>query len=231
MSYNFAQMRSYQVKKYLEPLQHVVNEVQTITQTFPGVYFLDKNIHLEEGNTLQGIDINLSQNKYYYLKIKIYRKSSLQNFSIYLTNNNIQTLLKNIKVEGGEETAYEIVDFIIAPENNYSDIKIELNRTTEDYNIINEDGSRGRKVNLEVMQICEVFNIINKLSSEQGSISYLKQIGVQGPSGLKMCIDGEEIRVGKSKIYEINNGVIIKFLGFIIEENDDNQTFILDYQY
>ena len=45
-----------------------------------------------------------------------------------------------------------------------------------------------------------------------------------------MCIDGEQIRIGRSGLYEINNGVVISFLGFIVAE-DDNKYFILDYQY
>ena len=45
-----------------------------------------------------------------------------------------------------------------------------------------------------------------------------------------MSIEGELIRVGRSGIYEINNGVSIKYIGFIVEPND-NKYFVLDYQY
>ena len=45
-----------------------------------------------------------------------------------------------------------------------------------------------------------------------------------------MSIDGEAVRVGRSGIYEINNGISVSFIGFIVEP-DDNKYFILDYQY
>ena len=45
-----------------------------------------------------------------------------------------------------------------------------------------------------------------------------------------MCINGEEIKVGRSGLYEILNGYKISFIGFIVEP-DDNKYFILDYQY
>lgn len=43
-----------------------------------------------------------------------------------------------------------------------------------------------------------------------------------------MCINGEQIRIGKSGIYEINNGINITFISFIPKESD---YFIFDYEY
>ena len=122
-------------------------------------------------------------------------------------------------------TDYQHIGLIIAPNDNYNKIKITLSRTMEDYNLINDDGSRGRKVNLEIEQLSEIYNIINMIPEAR----FLKQIGVQGPSGMQMCIDGELIRIGQSKIYEINNGISIKFLGFLLTDN--SQFFLLDYKY
>ena len=58
----------------------------------------------------------------------------------------------------------------------------------------------------------------------------IKQIGIQSAPGFQMCIDGEQIRIGRSGLYEIKNGVIIKFIGFVIDP-EDNQHFMLDYLY
>ena len=44
-----------------------------------------------------------------------------------------------------------------------------------------------------------------------------------------MSINGEAIRIGRSGLYEINNGINTTFIGFIIEANE--KYFILDYQY
>lgn len=46
-----------------------------------------------------------------------------------------------------------------------------------------------------------------------------------------MCINGEGIKVGKSGLYEINNGIKITFIGFIIENESDSRKFFLDYRY
>jgi hypothetical protein len=43
-----------------------------------------------------------------------------------------------------------------------------------------------------------------------------------------MCISGEEIRVGRSGIYEPIKSLPVKFIGFVIK---DNEFFALDYQY
>ena len=43
-----------------------------------------------------------------------------------------------------------------------------------------------------------------------------------------MCINREQIRIGKNGIYEINNGVEIKSIGFVPADND---YFIMDYEY
>ena len=95
----------------------------------------------------------------------------------------------------------------------------------------NEDGTYGRIINIEVEYYEEIINVIDVyLNPVTGNAGILKQIGVQGPPGTLMCIEGEQIRIGRSGIYEINNGVVISFLGFVLHEDDENQ-FFLDYQY
>ena len=97
------------------------------------------------------------------------------------------------------------------------------------YNIINADGTYGRICNIYIDRLDEVYNVINYLNPLINKSSLL-QIGVQSAPGLLMCINGEEIKVGRSGLYEILNGYKISFIGFIVEP-DDNKYFILDYQY
>ena len=58
----------------------------------------------------------------------------------------------------------------------------------------------------------------------------LKRIGVQGTPGLLMCINGEQIQIGKSGIFEINIDYIVSYFGVVIEKDSD-KVFLLDYQY
>lgn len=55
----------------------------------------------------------------------------------------------------------------------------------------------------------------------------LDKIGVQAKPGFFMCINGEPIRVGRTGIYEINNGYQVKFFGTPLE----TEPFILDYAF
>ena len=45
-----------------------------------------------------------------------------------------------------------------------------------------------------------------------------------------MCINGEEIKVGRFGIYEMIKNIKVEYIGFIIKQNDDT-FFIMDYQY
>ena len=84
------------------------------------------------------------------------------------------------------------------------------------------------EMDIEIEKLQEINNLITALNVS--STGKLKQIGVQSAPGFLMSIDGEAVRVGRSGIYEINNGISVSFIGFIVEP-DDNKYFILDYQY
>ena len=62
--------------------------------------------------------------------------------------------------------------------------------------------------------------ILNRQNISIENKGTLKQIGVQGPPGLLMSINGEPIRIGRSGLYEINNGINTTFIGFIVEANE-----------
>ena len=98
-----------------------------------------------------------------------------------------------------------------------------------DQEIINEFIIDGRICKIEVIRLDEIYNVIDYLTTIINK-SALLQIGVQSAPGLLMCINGEEIRVGRSGLYEILNGYKVTFIGFIVEPND-NKHFMLDYQY
>lgn len=228
--YNFGQFRRSQYNNYLTDLSFELETMQKQSEMSAEVFFKDSIIKLSEDNELIQVDENGRQNSY-YLKFLIYKQENLEQLiTIKLRNEQKVKTLKTFKIAAGLTTDYVIFETIITPNDNYNQIDFELSRVVEDYNIINEDGSYGRIVSLEVKKLASIFNIINYLNPSIDNVGKLKQIGVQGPSGMLMSINGEEIRVGNSGIYEINYGVSISSLGFIIEEND-NKIFLLDYQY
>jgi hypothetical protein len=235
MSYNFGQFRRAQKSSYSTVLSYNLTTIKEESPLSKAVQFNEKVVNLSGDNVLQTADETGLKKRYYYIKFKVYKKwDSIQTLTVQLKNtlttaDNTQTLT-TIKIDKGYESDYSIFEVVIPPNGTYDQIQFILNRIIDDYSIINTDGTYGRIVNMEVERLEELDNVIDYLNPSISNKGQLKQIGVQGPVGLEMCIDGEGIRIGRSGIYEINNGIVISFLGFIVEK-DDKKNFILDYQY
>lgn len=231
MSYQFGQFRKTQADSYLTALGYELSSIEVESKVTQGVRFVDKAITLNNGKVFQSTDDTGTKQKCYYLRLKFYRMLSSQKITISLVNtskteDNTQ-IIETFEIDEGLETDSLIKDFVIAPNTTYDQIRISLERSASDYDIINEDGTYGRIISVQGKRVDEIINVIDNYIS---GIKKLKQIGVQGRPGLQMCIDGESIKIGRTGIYEINHEISIKFLGFIITP-DENNYFILDYQY
>ncbi len=235
-NYKFGQFRREQASSFLKVLEYSIGDTITTTPFSKVITFKDAAINLTGSNVLQSTDSTRTKSRNYYIKYRIYKKQdSDQVITIKLVNTNKTTdneqTLNTITVPRGKEDEFFAFDLVISPNSTYNQILFLLNRNSEDFVIENEDGSYGRKVKLEVEYYEEVINVIDTyLNASINNAGILKQIGVQGPPGMLMCIEGEGIRVGRSGIYEINNGVFVTFLGFIIQDDEQNH-FFLDYQY
>ena len=233
--YKFGQLRRTQIESYLTPLTYTFKDIETKSALSQGITFIDKAIVLTGNNILQSVDKTGTVIKSYYMQIKVFKEEeSEQLLTIKLVNtdktkDNEQTL-ETITIEQGKKNDFAIFEIVIPPNQSYNQIQFVLNRVLIDYNNENEDGTYGRKVNMEILKLKEIYNVIDFLNPAIENTGRLKQIGVQSAPGLLMSIDGEAVRVGRSGIYEINNGISVSFIGFIIEP-DDNKYFILDYQY
>ena len=230
--YKFGQFRKSQLSSYLIPLEYTLNDLAVQSSLSRGVTFIDKGIDLD--NVLQALDSSGKQ-KSYYIRFKIYKQTTKQFITVRLVNtektsDNVQTI-ENLEIDAGNADDYSIFELVLSPNDNhtYNQIYFELNRELIDYNTLNTDGTYGRKVILTIDNLSEIYNVINFLQTSIENKGVLKQIGVQGPPGLLMSINGEAIRIGRSGLYEINNGINTSFIGFVIE--DDEKYFILDYQY
>ena len=230
--YKFGQFRKSQLSSYLIPLEYTLNDLAVQSSLSRGVTFIDKGIDLD--NALQALDSGGKQ-KSYYIRFKIYKQTTKQFITVRLVNtektsDNVQTI-ENLEIDAGNTDDYSIFELVLSPNDNhtYNQIYFELNRELIDYNTLNADGTYGRKIMLTIDNLSEIYNVIDFLQTSIENKRILKQIGVQGPPGLLMSINGEAIRIGRSGLYEINNGINTSFIGFIIE--DDEKYFILDYQY
>lgn len=235
MSYKFGQYRRRQSDIYSKSLEFKLDTIQEESPLSAAVVFNEKVIDLSGDNVLQFVDSTGTKRRSYYLKYKVYKMwDTAQVITVKLINtlkttDNVQTLT-TVTVDKGYESDYAVFDIVIPPNAVYNQIQFFLNRIVDDYNQLNEDGTYGRIINIEIDRLEEINNVVDIINSAIEDKGQLKQIGVQGPPGLQMCIDGEEIKIGRSGLYEINNGVVVKFIGFVVEPND-NKYFILDYQY
>lgn len=71
-------------------------------------------------------------------------------------------------------------------------------------------------------------NVLDHISN----VNSLSKVGIQGPPSMLMCINGEQIRLGKTGIYEINNGVKVNFIAFVPKLSLNGlDYFIMDFEY
>lgn len=226
MSFNFGQFRRDQlpVSNYVSSIGYTKQNYQRKTGTTVQKKFVDN---------MMVISTPMDNTKSYYLQVTINRISSQQDFSLLLkksTNDNISQTIDTFSVSSGS-SGTETFEFVITPNIDYDQIVFYLTRTNTDYQLSNSDNTYGRKSTVSILS----FSQIKDLLTTPINHTPLVKIGVQGPTGMLMVINGEPIRIGPSGIYEINNGYKIKTFGVVVKNNnlstDGKEYFILDYQY
>ena len=147
-------------------------------------------------------NLGLVSSNYYYFRCQIKRMVMPQTFSIKLINYNdssVEQFIKQVTIQGSNREEWVNVDFVFHPLTSFDTILFQLQRTSEDY-----QGS-ARYPKIAYQQLGSINNIIN--TKVGNNISLLK-IGVQSHPGLAMCINGEEIHISRTGIFEIKNGII-----------------------
>lgn len=266
MSFKVGQILSSNLesKSLLETMHCSIGDLET-TNEITGNKFIDKriiDIYSSSGDNIENNAQGFKSGNYYYIKLIIKRKfpNHNQNITLRLSNDsginqskNYQYIDDFIIFAGGSTTLddpqYAVYETILAPSASYGQLNIILGREMVDYvtSTNPETGKswegndlanyQGRVIEISACQICKLNNILGNNSIP----SPLTKIGIQGPPGMLMCINGEPIRIGPSGIYEIRNGYKITFLSFIRKVYDvtvegetlvvNPDTFIVDYQY
>lgn len=137
----------------------------------------------------------------YYFHGKIKKLVDRQIFNIQLMNNesfNETQLIKILNIEGGPEGWLD-VEFLFTPIKNFNNLAFILNRTAKD-----SDPAQTRYPVIIYEELSRVNNLLPSISS---GIPLIKA-GIQGIPGLITSINQEEIRLGRSGIYEFNNGLL-----------------------
>ena len=150
----------------------------------------------------------LEYERNYYLHVTIKRLNSNQTFNIKLaykdaSKKNTQQL-KQVEISqytGGEDSKNIEVELIFHPNEQFDRIIFELVRTEQD--LEKHGDTYGRTPLIAFM---ELDKIVNKNPLTGGRP--LSKIGVQSRPDLMMCINGEEIHLPRSGIFELRDGVI-----------------------
>lgn len=123
---------------------------------------------------------------------------------------------------------YNSIEIAFTPKTDFSKIVFELKRSTE-YDFM--DGVP-REMTFSESQPVELSSVVNILKTSLNLDSIFK-LGIQGPTDLITCINGEPIRLGQSGIFEIyKEDFLIHSVGFIIKSNyNKDVNFIMDYCY
>ena len=231
MSYNIGQFRRPQLDSYSTPLNMELDRQQT-----EGVSSGDILFYNACGN-LSGDNVMNSQNCY-YLRFGVKQRSdSEQAFYLKIrkvseTEDNEQ-LIDEFKVTRGTGTVY--FEVILSPNATYNQVLWELQRTDLDYRMLNADDIYGRVMNIVDYTYTRLIDVLTTLKSTYTGMEYLTKIGIQGPPSLLMCINREQIRLGKTGIYEINNGINITSISFVPKtstlSSDGLDYFIMDFEY
>lgn len=230
MTYNIGQLRRNEITSYVNPVKYTK---KTIINDESIIDFQD--ICLEMSGD-QIVDTTSS----YYLKFEVsQRPEAAQDFIIKLKNNdvtidNVQEV-KTLKVAAG--TGKISFELIFNSNSKYNQLIFELQRLALDFYLDNGDGTSGRKMEINILEFSKIINIVDSyLKGKFSGLTKLKKIGLQGPPGLMFVLDGEEIRIGRTGVYELyNDNIEISYIGFIIKDSLFTQSgkdfFVMDFKY
>lgn len=134
-------------------------------------------------------------------------------------------------------------DFVFSPKYNlaegYSYLLLEIDRSDAYHRTIqyidNNQSYYGTKLNIEDIAI-DLYYVPNLLqyaesgnSQIQSGTTSLTHIGVWGHPEQLLAINGEEIRIGQSGFYELNDFTINQLGVIVYDKNKDR--FTIDYEY
>ena len=183
------------------------NGISTIDRT-------EKCIKLMGGSGTNSFD----STTIYYLHAKIKRLNSNMTIYVKLANtankNSPTQYLRTINIKGGNTSEWYDFEIIFKPiASDFDCIVFQLQRTNEDYTA---DGYRNLVILYEELSIVQNF----KANLTENNII---KLGVQSRPGLLMCINGQEIHVGRNGIYEIRNGIVYVDFFSIIKAAEEEE--------
>ena len=227
MSFKIGQLRRNQISSYQ-------NEIPLIHNTSIGIKQHStetggtSSIRISDGCLLLESPLKKNVNYYFTFHLKG-NNSGMKSFTMTLYGEGKEQPIKYFN----NMQAGEYGELVFTPNDNiYSKIVFKLANRTTNIGQVYIDDSVDKNSLLTKVHLYELTNVIPKLED----VSYIQKLGLQGPPGLMFSMNGEEIHIGKSGIYEVE-GININNLSFVIKEgkhlpySDGKDFFIMDYLY
>lgn len=229
MSYNIGQFRRNQLSSYEDKIPVIANNT--------GAGIKELSIQTPEGLPLTETALIFKDSfkkgeNYYFSFYTAFDKSDPGAFIVYLYDgqNKVIQPIKYFDVGAGA-----FCEMVFTPNDiNYNKLVfkkvVKSSQTSKVYIDATKEGNStfATYLNIELWQLKNIIPLLD--------ISYIKKLGVQGPPGLMFSMNGEEIHIGKSGIYEVS-GLNINTLSFVIKNRspipyeDGKDYFIMDYLY
>lgn len=203
MAYNIGQLRkSGNNSLYTTVIEPTVQQVDII----------DHSVEFKNS----AFDYALSSTQCYCLRFnaRIENDFNPRRFRVKLTNNTSSLIIGDYS-----DVFSRFIEIVFQPNGTYNRVEFELIRNASDY-----DSSPANLV-IENVQLILVNNLLGGLINSDTII----KLGVQSRPGFLMVIDGEAIKVGRTGIYQLHEGVSIRYFGIVVTSDEDK--FIIDYKY
>ena len=161
--------------------------------------------------------------EHYYLRFSVVSIDTQQDFTVYLQTKGNKDVdnrqrLSSFTVPANTGKTYYF-DLIVTPDSAGDELVFTLKRIRDDYLI-----TGGRRLTIKVLLFQKMKEIMDIIGATQ-----LTKFAVQSAPGLLMCINGEEIHIGRTGIYElIFEDIVISSVCFALQEGNK---FVIDYQY
>ena len=234
MSYNIGQLRRNQITKYDTPMPLYPKDYSSNHQTY-----ITEDIYVYDVAFVLATPLEKDTNYYF----SFIAEAQTQELTVTLVGGGREMPIKTFSIKGQES----FCELVFTPNDNvYTKIVVKKKRTnfsqydyakikikgTNGYNdwLIEEDGS------LATVKLKKLVNVINSDLKRIYGLQYIKKMGLQGPPGFMFSMNGEEIHIGKSGMYEVE-GINISNLSFVIKNispipyEDNLDYFIMDFLY
>ena len=227
------QIRKNASGTYLSPLSKYSSSVY-ISWYDNGKVFEDYALHLGTEANPQPFRAKTT----YYLRFSATRQdSNLQPaYGGEISNFDFSLVLYLGPYQEGVNSRTKEFTIVFTPNEDYNFLCFKLGRIGYDYiiearNPFIYEGPGDPDNTLDFDDngdVCVVNSILDV------GVAAVDKIGIQSRPGALFCVNREPIRLGRSGVYEINNGTQISFVGVMAPNGDDTtkiQDFILDYAY